>query len=342
MLQRLVAALSLFLLLSLSGCVISPRRGTATTGGGGSGQLYVVNESANAILRFSGATTVNGNISPTANISGASTQLSAPKYIFIDTANNRLFVANSGGGDILIFEKVSTLTGNVAPTRVLTSTNLSLPTDVAVDPGRDLLYVADSLEVAVFAAASTANGTTVAIRVIQPGFTPSAILLDATSDRLFLADSVSNAIRVFDGASTLNGSVTATRTISGAGTQLAQPFGLRVDGAGRLIVSNAAGPSLTIYTNAATTSGNVSPVAVITGSNTTLASPAELALDPTTNSGELYVANPSGANVAVFSSITTVTGTLNPAPNRSITGANTTLNNTAVSTARGVALDTTR
>ena len=342
MLRRLFAVFCLFLLLSLSGCVISPRRGTTTSGATGTGQLYVADESANAILRFSGATAASGDIAPNANISGAATQLSAPKYIFLDAGNNRLYVANANAGNILVFDSVSTLNGNVTPTRTISSTSLVTPIDVALDPGKNLLYVADNLEVAVFASASTANGSTLALHVIQPGFTPGAILLDPTNDRLFVADFTTNSIDVFDGASTLNGAVTATRTITGANTQLAQPVGLRIDGAGRLIVSNFVPASITIYNNAATTKGDISPVAVISGSNTTLAGPAELAIDPTTNSGELYVADPFGANVAVFSSISTVTGTLNPTPNRNVTGANTTLNGTATATARGVALDTTR
>jgi DNA-binding beta-propeller fold protein YncE len=340
MFHRLSTVFALILMLSLSGCVISPFRGTTTTGTTGTGQLYVVDETANVILRFAGATKVSGNVAPSATIS--STQLSAPKYIFLDTANNRLYVANASGGNILIFDTASTLNGSVGPTRVISSANLVTPFDVALDAANNLLYVADNLEVAVFAGASTINGTTPAVRVILPGFTPGAILFDSANDRLFVADPVNNAIHVFDSASTLNGSVTAPRILTGNQTQLAQPVGLRIDGAGRLIVSNFAPPSITIYTNAATTFGNIPPAAMISGSNTQLAGPAQLALDPTTNSGELYVADPFGANVAVFSSIATVTGSLNPAPNRNLIGANTTLNGTASATARGVALDTTR
>lgn len=346
MFRQLILALSILLLLSLAGCVISPRRDGTNNGGGGkgTGQLYVVNQSNNAILRFGGATAANGNISPNAILSGSATLLATPSYIFIDTANNRLYVANTGASDVLIFENASTLSGNVngAPSRAISSTNLTAPVDVAVDATRDLLYVADNFEVAVFQHASTANGSTVVFHVLQLTFTPGAILLDAANDRLFVADPTTSSVDVFDTASTLNGTVTAPRVITGAQTQLSQPDGLRIDGAGRLIVSNFSPASITIYNNAATNSGPASPVAVLTGSNTTLAGPTQLALDPTTNSGELYVADPSGANVAVFSSITTVTGSINPSPNRNITGANTTLNNTAVSTARGVAIDTTR
>jgi 6-phosphogluconolactonase (cycloisomerase 2 family) len=346
MFHRLRLASTLLLLLLLSGCVISPRRGTTITGNTtGTGQLYIANESGNSILRFAGATAISGNASPTAVLAGNLTQLSLPRGIRIDAPNNRLYIANSGAGNILVFDNASTLTGNVnvAPTRAISSVNLTGPVDVARDSAKDLLYVADNLEVAVFGAASTINGSTPALRVIQLTFTPGAILSDSTNDRLFIADPTTNTINVLDGASIANGPLTPTRTITGPFTQLNGPGGLIIDGAGRLIVSNSFTPSITIYNNAAaaSTAGNVSPVAVMSGSNTTLSSPAQLAIDPTTNAGELYVANSSGASVAVFSSITTVSGTINPQPNRSISGTNTTLNVASTATAAGVAIDTT-
>jgi DNA-binding beta-propeller fold protein YncE len=333
------AAFLLFLLLSLSACVISPRRdinGGGGSGGTGIGQLYVTNQSANTILRFAGATAVSGNVAPTATIS--SSALSSPRYIFIDSTNNRLYVANAGASNILVFDNASTLSGSVTPTRVITSINLGTPADVALDPVTNLLYVADNLEIAVFGNASTANGNTPALRVILPGFTPDALHLDATNNRLFAADHISNTIDVFDGASLLTGSVAATRTITGPDTQLSAPLGLQIDGAGRLVVSNSSPASITIYPNAATIFNDTPPAAVISGSNTQLSGPAQLALDPTTNSGELYIADPAGANVVVFSSITTVTGSLNPAPNRNLVGPSTTL--TGAASATGVALDT--
>lgn len=337
-------------ILLLAGCVISPRRGPSGGGGGGggggngTGQLYVSDQTGNAILRFGGATQANGNISPAATITGASTQLANPQYIFSDPANDRLYVANLNGLNILVFDKISTLTGNsnTSPTRTITSANLAAPIDVAVDTGRDLLYVADNSAVVVFASASTDNGNTLAARILSLPFTPSAILLDSGNNRLFVANNVGNAVNVFDNASTLNGSVTANRTLTGGSTQLNQPFGLRIDGAGRLIVSNAGAPaSITIYANAATLNGNISPAAVISGGSTTLSAPAQLAIDPLTNSGELYIADPNAGEVAVFSNITTAAGTINAAPSRNITGNNTLLSGTGSVTARGVALDTT-
>jgi sugar lactone lactonase YvrE len=341
--QRLGAALTLVFLLSFSGCVISPRRdGTTSTGGTtGIGQLYVANLAANSILRFAGATAVTGNANPTAIISGNLTQLASPKGIRIDAPNNRLYIANFGAANILVFDNISTATGNAntQPTRVISSANLTGPVDVARDAVKDLLYVADGITIAVFGAASTANGNTTPLRVIQLTFNPGAILVDGNNDRLFIADFANNMIDVVDGASTANGPLTATRTITSP--QLSEPNGLVIDGAGRLIVSNFVPPSISIFNNAASASGNTNAVAALSGTNTTMVSPAQLALDPTTNSGELYVADPSGGKIDVFSAITTVSGTLNPQPNRSINIGIVTVNGTAAPTAQGVAIDTT-
>lgn len=335
-------------LIFLAGCVISPRRTSVSNGGGGNGtptgKLYVTNDAANSIVRFDNAFTATGNVTPAVTISGAATQLNNPQYIFLDATSNRLFVANTNSSSILVFDNMSTLNGNVSPTRVITSASLATPTDVALDKGRDLLYVADTNSVLVFAGASTANGTTVPVRTLQPGFTPGALLIDAANDRLFAADPVTNSINVFEGASTLSGLVLVTRRLVGSSTQLAQPFGLQIDSAGRLVVANFAPPSITIYANAAaaTTTGNIAPVTMISGSNTTLAGPTQLTINTVAAGGELFVADPFGGDVSVFGSIGTLTGNQNIAPTRSITGPNTTLTGSSSATARGVAFDTTR
>lgn len=343
--MKIGRGISLLLILVLAGCVISPRRTVVSGGGGGGnaqGKLYVSNDSNNSIVRFDNAFTANNDVTPGAVISGSATQLSNPQYLFLDTAADRLFVANANASSILVFDTVSTKTGNAAPTRVITSGSLGTPTDVALDKGRDLLYVADTNQVLVFANASTVTGTTIPARSIQPGFTPGAILIDAASDRLFATDPTTNSINIFDGASTLNGTVLVSRRLVGSNTQLAQPFGLQIDTAGRLVVANFAPASITIYANAATTNGNLAPVATISGSNTTLAGPTQITINTVASGGELFVADPFGGNVPVFANIGSVTGNQNIAPTRNITGSNTTITGTTSATARGVAIDTTR
>jgi len=300
--------------------------------------LYVTSGSQNSVVRFDNAFTANGDVAPAGNVSGTSTGLSFPVYLTLDSTADRLFVTSRGNASIAVFDQASTKTGNVAPDRVISgvATSLGTPTDVALDKSRDLLYVADDLDVFVFSAASTASGNVAVSRDIQVGFVVSAVCVDATADRLFVADTSGNTINVYDAASTLNGVVTPTRQISGAATGLGHPASLQIDGSGRLIVSNTSTASITVY-NAASATGNVAPSASISGSNTGLVTPNQIAFDPT-GSGTLYVADPGAGKIAIFGSFSTATG--NIAPTRTISGASTTLSTTGVNS--GVAVDATR
>jgi hypothetical protein len=353
---------AIFVLFLMVGCVISPRR---TLGGGGgtptptpsptatptpnpTGKLYVSNSGAGAILRFDNAFTANADASPAATITGAATTLHSPSFMTLDAAADRLYVANTGDLSVVIFDGVSTKTGtvNLAPTRFIAGPKSGLlqPTDVALDKGRDMLYVADDIDIFVFNSASSATttGDVAFSRDISPGFAVSAIFIDAANNRLFVADQAADAVAIFDNASTLNGTVTPTRVLQGAATHLAVPSGVTVDGAGRLIVTNVGNgttipPTITIYANAATANGNQAPVAEITGSNTGMVTPDQIVVDKTGN-GTLYNADPGAARIAIFGSLNIANG--NISPTRSINGPSTGL--TVGSQPVGVALDTTR
>ncbi|HKV92572.1 MAG TPA: hypothetical protein VJW20_08500 [Candidatus Angelobacter sp.] len=358
-----VFLLSLLLLaVMLSGCVISPRR---TLGGGlnptptptpsptpiptatptptpapaATGKLYVTSGSQNSILRFDNAFTMNGNIAPAATLSGTATALANPIYLALDATADRLFAADRTSAAILVFDQISTKTGNVAPSRVISgiATNLFVPVQPFLDESRNLLYVSDDVDVLVFNNASTANGNVASARDIQPGFSVGAIFVDSVNDRLFVTDPNGNAVNVYDNASTLNGPTAPTRQIKGAVTGLANPVGLQIDGFGRLVVSNSSPPSITVYAAAASANGNISPVANISGGNTGFVSPNQIAFD-TTARDTLYVADPGSGSILVFTSFTTANGNL--APTRVVSGTSTTLSATGLNS--GIALDMNR
>src|SRR6185312_13688751 len=162
---------------------------------------------------------------------------------------------------VVIYDGISTKSsGNIAPSRTITG-SLVNPTDVTLDKVRNLLYVADDIEILVYASASTANGTPTPVRDLSVNFQLSGIYIDGANDRLYVADSAGNAVAVYDHASTLNGPITANRAVQGAATHLSGPGSVQVDGAGRLVVSNSLAPSITIYPNAATADNNIAPVA---------------------------------------------------------------------------------
>ncbi len=331
-------------LLLLAGCVISPRRPIPGSGGGGGGggstggQLYV--STANSILHFANAETATGNLAPTGTISGSSTGLSSPKRLLVDTSANRLYVANQGGSSILVFDNVSTLAGNIAPTRVISgnATTLSAPVDIALDTTNDLLYVADGNSILVFASASTVNGNTAPAHSINMGIAVAGLLSDGANNQLYLTDSGDNAVDRLDSANAQNVVGIVGGAIAGADTKLSSPSGLALDGSNRLYVSNATAPvSITVYPNASIATGDSLTTFTISGGNTNLQSPQQIVLNRNVGTGELYVADPVAASILIFTNVATSNGNVSPA--RTISGANTGL---AANAVNGIALDNTR
>jgi hypothetical protein len=351
-----------FALLLSTGCVISPRRTlgdtnatptptpTATPTPTSSptptpvaitGKLYVSNSNDNSILRFDNAFTATGNVAPAATISGAATTLSSPAFITLDSVNDRLFVANNGGAGVLVFDNISTKTGNIAPERTITGPIVT-PTDVAIDTAKDLLYVADDTDIYVFTSASTATDPVSPVHDITVSFAVSAIFIDSTNDRLYVANQAGNSIEVYNTASTQDGPPTVARTLQGVNTLMFNPGGIQIDGLGRLIVSNVGNgttvaPSITIYANASTVTGNTAPSAQIKGAATQLNVPDQLVVDKT-GTGTLYNADSGAGHVAVFTGLNTANGNVTPA--RVISGASTGLS--VAGRPEGVAVDISR
>lgn len=345
-----VNAIMAFIFL-LAGCQISPRRGGSISNGGGGGgggatggQLYVSTPSS--ILHFNNAESATGNTAPISTITGSNTQLSSPQHLFLDTANDRLYVANQGGHSVLVFDGVSALTGTVnqSPTRVISGagTTLAAPLDVTLDPTNNLLYVADGTSILVFAAATTVSGNTAPVRTINMGVSIGGLFLDATNNQLYVSDPGDNAVDRLDGASTQSVVGIVGGAIAGPDTKLSQPRGLALDAAGRLIVSNSSTPaSITVYPGAAVATGDAIPSVTIAASgatnNTLLQAPGQIALNRNVGTGELFVLDPLAASVLIFTNAPTSGG--NIAPARTFNGSNTGITASAVN---GLAIDPTR
>ncbi len=335
--MRILKLLLFAMVLSLAGCVISPRVGE--TAAPATGQLYVL--TSNAILRFSQATAATGNIAPTATVSGSTVSLSSPEGMFLDTTNDRLFVANKGAHSILVFDRISTLNGDIAPNRTIigNNTGLSAPLSVVLD-NNDNLYVADGTHVLVFGSASVANGNTQPTRNFDMLTPLGQIFLDASNDQLYVTEPTANSVERIDSASFQNGVGVASVTINGPDTGLAGPSGLALDQNFRLFVSNSRAPvSVTDYANAegATSSPDVGPSAKIVGAQTGLTAPGQMFLNRNAANGELYIADQGSGSVLVFTNVANQNGA--PAPARTISGSSTQL---SVNSVNGVALDTTR
>lgn len=343
--------------------------------GSASGILYVINSGPNgndgAVLRFSAATAVDGNTIPDGYIAGPTSTLICPHYAFLDTSANRLFVADPCSSAVNVFDNVSTLNGDVAPSRRITgnlttfaAAGVTSMMSVAVDTSRDILYVSTSnqaltvAEVAVFDNASTLNGNVAPDRVITtPAVAGSmlsynhGIIVDSSSDKIYVASPGDSSVLVFNNASTVSGSNAPYQSVSGSNTGLtgAFPVGVKLDGNGNLLVScrtpvatpTSGGVIIYSFLNMMVAGGlNISPGRLpITGTNTTFAGPYMMDYNPAVP--ELYVANAYGESVLVFSGFDSTVADMTPI--RALSGADTGFD--AASGARtvtGVIIDTTR
>lgn len=145
------------------------------------------------ILAFDGAATIDGNVAPARHLTGAANGLgigSPDLRLFLDEANDRLYVTVQQG--VLVFDRVSTLTGDVAPSRELEggSTGFGYLWGIAVDIEHDILYVADEMSNAVHVfdgADSLAGNVAPTRRLAGPAprlDLPADLFVDAAADTL--------------------------------------------------------------------------------------------------------------------------------------------------------------
>lgn len=153
----------------------------------------------------------------------------------LDLEQKTLYVANHGNNSVLVFKNVERLNGTVTADAEISGadTGINAPIGVAIDSGRDILYVLNqgTPEILVFEGASTLNGNSPPTRILSGGNSyqiPSALFLDAEGDLLYVADKGENQVYIFTNASQAEGEA-PHKTIAGNNTGLNQPAGLAVD-----------------------------------------------------------------------------------------------------------------
>lgn len=234
-----------------------------------------------------------------------SSQLQSPTGLFLDPKADRLYVANTGGNSILIFEKASLITGEVSPSRIIegSATTFNQPSGLYFDSGADRLYVSNpgNRALLVFDRASHLNGNVAPNRSITgrgTGLTfPVGLYLDPVRDTLYVADSHPGSVLVFSKASEISGATAPERAIIGDKTSLNGPFSLLLDPSReRLFISNFG--SLLIFHQISTINGDIPPAHTISGPATGLRLPRGIFLD--TGKGLLYVADVGSRAILVF------------------------------------------
>ena len=252
-------------------------------------RLYAINLSTNSILVFDGASQADGNVAPAREITGANTLLDSPIAIYLDNANNRLYVSNfrSTAQTVLVFDNASTINGNVAPTRVISGFALKPYSQLAgiqVDTVRNILYVADAGYGAlyIFDNANTLDGSVAASRVVTGTSTtisfPRALALDSTGNRIYVS-SIANkgTILVFDNASSATGNIAPSRSIN-TSDPLFDVTGLFLDTThDRLYALNGSYRKLEYFDGASSASGLLTPT--VTGDLSDLLAPYGIFVD---------------------------------------------------------------
>jgi sugar lactone lactonase YvrE len=250
------------------------------------GRLLVCNNggamgAGSAILVYDDAINATGDRVPVGNVSGAQTMIHAPVSLAVDASRDLLYLANFGSNTILVFAGTSrsTFNGNVAPTRVFSSTSPINPSAIRLD-GADNLYVANlsPANIQIFAHASTLMGST-SPRIVTNAqlFNLSGVFVDG-KDRLFVLslNAGSYQLLTFRGASTLNGVVTYDTSLTLQGAKAAD--GIVVDAEDTGYISNNDGNAILVYEKISTRNGTAVPDRTIQGPKTGLSEPAGLFL----------------------------------------------------------------
>lgn len=239
--------------------------------------LYISNEGANSILVYENASqsSTQGNLPPTRTISS----IQSPLGIFIDSANDRLYVVQSEDqAAVLVYENASTRAGQTSPDRTLTGSNtlLVFPTGIDVDIDQNLIYVVNNDH--------TADGDSALLIFSDPfancavcDVSPSRIItgdetelnvsadiaVDSQLDRIYVSNTLDNAILLFG----MGGNIPPTKINTGSATRLEWPISFSYDNEeDRLYVLNlrsflggASSPMIAVWDNVSETSLNNTP-----------------------------------------------------------------------------------
>jgi hypothetical protein len=221
-------------------------------------------------------------------IEGPKTKLDQSFSLSTDAAGN-VWVANHSQNAILSFAKGVTCC-NPAPRLTISGSNTGLnqPTDVVVNPRREVVVVsAFEDELRIFP--PDTGGDIEPRRTIDlpPGSYATGLAIDK-SGYMYVTSQSHQAVYVY--APTASGSDAPVRTITGPLTQLAYPTKATIDSSGNLYVSNYGSNvndrSVTVFSRGA--NGNVAPRTRLVGIATGLGGSSGIAVDANRN---VYVVN---------------------------------------------------
>lgn len=289
---------------------------TCEPGGGGAtvaicSGIYVTAPDENAIAVF-GIDNV-GNVVPTQSFEG---DPELDNVRGLTCSNGELFLTDQTAG--LIYVYAANATGTAEPIRTISGANTLL------DNPRGIIVVDDEIFVTssdfggtgfIHVFDVTDDGNVAPKRTISGGNTQLFIpnFLAHHNGELFVSETQGNSIVVFN--TTDDGNVTPQRLIDGMLTAIETPRGIAVDGTNIYLADNEEIHVYDINDDGAMETPNET----ISGANTLLETLGGLSV----YNDEIFVVNEGGTTRGVLVFATTDTG--NVAPDRVITGSNTTI-----------------
>ncbi len=315
-----------------------------------SGNIYVANgEQAGAYSILVYPAGSDGNVKPSATISGSQTGLAVPWGVAIGR-DGKIYVSNCGScvQDRKVPDSITVYApgshGNVAPVAIISGdkTGLNSPAGIAVDSVGNIYVTNDVLvspsgggddKITVYARGSDGNTAPKATLFALGLAYPEGILVDSGGN-LYVANDGTTMGRADSILVYPPNSLVPSKAI-GLETALEGPSGIAVDGSGTIYVTNQASgngepDSVNVYPPGSYAAGT--PSGAIIGTKTKLAQPYGVASD---SRGNLYVANSEGGpggHGSITSYPTSSKGDV--APSTTISG-----DRTGLKSPSGIALD---
>jgi hypothetical protein len=149
------------------------------------------------------------------------------QQIFVDTANDRLYLSDAASNTVAVYDNASTLTGAATATRSITGaqTLLAQPSGMAIDSSGNLIVTnPGNGTITIYSNAAGTTGNVAPTATIGGAATtlssPVQIIHSTTPDEVYVADSGSNEVAVFSAIASLSGNASPARSIAGTATTL--------------------------------------------------------------------------------------------------------------------------
>jgi hypothetical protein len=177
----------------------------------GSNALYVSSKTTGHIFKISSASTANGVVPPSQDLTVPVGVNDTISDLALDATHDVLYIAfnRNGTGKVGVILNISTKTTGAVPLDAEFGAGGGVNPSITVDGPRDRLYVSDHLShVFVFDDAHLLTNSAVPNRTIQlPSFFDHRLFLETTNDRLYA--SVQNRVLIVNNAGAADGPVTA-------------------------------------------------------------------------------------------------------------------------------------